>query len=187
MQLSAADLCAHEPMLQTHFLPWWRIVTNFAFSALFVFSYFYSQSSIFIFLFYNPFPSLLHTIPLPFYLFSSFPVVFHYKPIEGLLPESHWDAAQLCRGLEQPGLCVQCPGRDMAGHTPFWKGQLHTFCNIFQSYFLSWYVLVLSHVFKLGFNFQAVTLDPNFLDAYINLGNVLKEARIFDRWVQIMI
>ena len=24
-------------------------------------------------------------------------------------------------------------------------------------------------------------LDPNFLDAYINLGNVLKEARIFDR------
>ncbi len=30
---------------------------------------------------------------------------------------------------------------------------------------------------------QAVTLDPNFLDAYINLGNVLKEARIFDRAV----
>ena len=30
--------------------------------------------------------------------------------------------------------------------------------------------------------FQAVALDPNFLDAYINLGNVLKEARIFDRW-----
>lgn len=28
---------------------------------------------------------------------------------------------------------------------------------------------------------QAVALDPNFLDAYINLGNVLKEARIFDR------
>lgn len=31
------------------------------------------------------------------------------------------------------------------------------------------------------FVLQAVTLDPNFLDAYINLGNVLKEARIFDR------
>jgi hypothetical protein len=30
---------------------------------------------------------------------------------------------------------------------------------------------------------QAVTLDPSFLDAYINLGNVLKEARIFDRYV----
>jgi protein O-GlcNAc transferase len=30
---------------------------------------------------------------------------------------------------------------------------------------------------------KAVTLDPNFLDAYINLGNVLKEARIFDRQV----
>lgn len=30
---------------------------------------------------------------------------------------------------------------------------------------------------------KAVALDPNFLDAYINLGNVLKEARIFDRWV----
>ena len=32
---------------------------------------------------------------------------------------------------------------------------------------------------------QAVTLDPNFLDAYINLGNVLKEARIFDRSVTV--
>lgn len=30
---------------------------------------------------------------------------------------------------------------------------------------------------------KAVQLDPNFLDAYINLGNVLKEARIFDRAV----
>lgn len=30
---------------------------------------------------------------------------------------------------------------------------------------------------------QAVALDPHFLDAYINLGNVLKEARIFDRAV----
>ena len=29
---------------------------------------------------------------------------------------------------------------------------------------------------------KAVGLDPNFLDAYINLGNVLKEARIFDRY-----
>lgn len=26
-------------------------------------------------------------------------------------------------------------------------------------------------------------LDPGFLDAYINFGNVLKEARIFDRAV----
>jgi len=31
--------------------------------------------------------------------------------------------------------------------------------------------------------FQAVQLDPTFLDAYINLGNVLKEARIFERYV----
>lgn len=31
-------------------------------------------------------------------------------------------------------------------------------------------------------SFQAVALDANFLDAYINLGNVLKEARIFDRY-----
>lgn len=30
---------------------------------------------------------------------------------------------------------------------------------------------------------QAVQLDPTFLDAYVNLGNVLKEARIFDRAV----
>jgi len=34
---------------------------------------------------------------------------------------------------------------------------------------------------------KAVALDPNFLDAYINLGNVLKEARIFDRFVSMQI
>lgn len=34
---------------------------------------------------------------------------------------------------------------------------------------------------------KAVQLDPNFLDAYINLGNVLKEARIFDRFVLLLI
>jgi len=34
---------------------------------------------------------------------------------------------------------------------------------------------------------KAVALDPNFLDAYINLGNVLKEARIFDRYVSVQI
>lgn len=33
------------------------------------------------------------------------------------------------------------------------------------------------------FSLQAVQIDANFLDAYINLGNVLKEARIFDRAV----
>lgn len=33
------------------------------------------------------------------------------------------------------------------------------------------------------FLLQAVQLDPTFLDAYVNLGNVLKEARIFDRAV----
>lgn len=33
-------------------------------------------------------------------------------------------------------------------------------------------------------NFEkAVKLDPNFLDAYVNLGNMFKEARIFDRAV----
>lgn len=42
---------------------------------------------------------------------------------------------------------------------------------------------MLFYVVMFRFNFQAVTLDPNFLDAYINLGNVLKEARIFDRYV----
>ena len=36
---------------------------------------------------------------------------------------------------------------------------------------------------NLSLTFQAVQLDPTFLDAYINLGNVLKEARIFDRAV----
>lgn len=30
---------------------------------------------------------------------------------------------------------------------------------------------------------KAITLDPNFLDALVNLGNVHKEARIFDRAV----
>ena len=28
---------------------------------------------------------------------------------------------------------------------------------------------------------RAISLDPNFVDALINMGNVLKEARIFDR------
>jgi len=37
----------------------------------------------------------------------------------GLLPEGHRDSAQLCCGLEQPWLCVQCPGRNMARHPPF--------------------------------------------------------------------
>ena len=41
----------------------------------------------------------------------------------------------------------------------------------------------LSSTFQLLFFSQAVALDPNFLDAYINLGNVLKEARIFDRYL----
>ena len=36
---------------------------------------------------------------------------------------------------------------------------------------------------SLSLSSQAVQLDPLFLDAYINLGNVLKEARIFERWV----
>ena len=30
---------------------------------------------------------------------------------------------------------------------------------------------------------KAVSLDASFLDAYINLGNVLKEAKIYDRAV----
>lgn len=34
---------------------------------------------------------------------------------------------------------------------------------------------------------KAVALDPNFLDAYINLGNVLKESRIFDRYVRMIV
>ena len=41
--------------------------------------------------------------------------------------------------------------------------------------------LSLCHLFTIVL--QAVQLDPAFLDAYINLGNVLKEARIFDRAV----
>lgn len=32
---------------------------------------------------------------------------------------------------------------------------------------------------------KAIALDPNFIDALINMGNVLKEARIFDRWEKI--
>ena len=37
--------------------------------------------------------------------------------------------------------------------------------------------------FIIVFFLKAVQLDPAFQDAYINLGNVLKEARIFDRAV----
>ena len=42
---------------------------------------------------------------------------------------------------------------------------------------------VLIYYLNVFFPFKAVQLDQNFLDAYINLGNVLKEARIFDRLV----
>lgn len=39
----------------------------------------------------------------------------------GVLLEGHWNTAGLCRRLEQSRLCVQCPGRDLARHTPFWE------------------------------------------------------------------
>lgn len=32
---------------------------------------------------------------------------------------------------------------------------------------------------------KACTLDPTFVDAYINMGNVLKEMRIFEKLVPI--
>lgn len=47
----------------------------------------------------------------------------HPCPIAGMLPESHRDLPQLCCGLEQLGMCLQCPGRNMAGHPPLWKGE----------------------------------------------------------------
>lgn len=51
--------------------------------------------------------------------------------------------------------------------------------EMFNTLLIQYVLSVLMYVF-MGVC-QAVTLDPNFLDAYINLGNVLKEARIFDR------
>ncbi len=53
----------------------------------------------------------------------------------------------------------------------FKKTYANVFCGLILSFSLS---LSLS---------QAVQLDPAFQDAYINLGNVLKEARIFERAV----
>lgn len=70
MQLCAADFGASEPMLWTHFLISWRMDTNFSlcpFFPPFIFN---------LFLFCNPPLFSLHTIPVPFYLLSSFPVVF---------------------------------------------------------------------------------------------------------------
>ncbi len=43
------------------------------------------------------------------------------------------------------------------------------------------YIIIINH--RTPRLSQAVQLDPSFLDAYINFGNVLKEARIFDRAV----
>lgn len=48
--------------------------------------------------------------------------------VSGVLHESNWDTAKLCRGVEQPWVCVQRSGRNMAGYTPLWKG---TTCNGF--------------------------------------------------------
>lgn len=36
-----------------------------------------------------------------------------------MLLESYRDEAGFRRRLEQFGMCVQCPGGDMVGHTPF--------------------------------------------------------------------
>ena len=36
----------------------------------------------------------------------------------GVLPESYRDTTQLCGGLEQLRMRVQCTGRDMASDTP---------------------------------------------------------------------
>lgn len=40
-----------------------------------------------------------------------------------MLLESYRDEAGLCGRLEQSGVRLQCPGRDMAGHTPFREGR----------------------------------------------------------------
>jgi len=42
-----------------------------------------------------------------------------------VLSEGHWDSAKLCSCLEQPRLRIQCTGRNMAGHSPLWKGKHH--------------------------------------------------------------
>ena len=53
----------------------------------------------------------------------------HPCPIAGMLPESHRDLPQLCCGMEQLRMCLQCPGRNMAGHPPLRKGEhLYHWC-----------------------------------------------------------
>jgi len=42
---------------------------------------------------------------------------------KGMLSEGHWDTAEFCCGVEQPGLRIQCSGRNMACHSPLWKGK----------------------------------------------------------------
>lgn len=44
--------------------------------------------------------------------------------VAGLLLESHRDPTNVCCGLEQLGLCVQRPGRDLACHSSFREGEL---------------------------------------------------------------
>ena len=48
----------------------------------------------------------------------------------GMLPESNRNMPQLRCGLEQPGLCLQCSGRNLAGHPPLWKGGYKPNCCI---------------------------------------------------------
>lgn len=39
-----------------------------------------------------------------------------------MLPKGHRNSAGLCGGLEQPRLCLQCTGRDLAGDSSLREG-----------------------------------------------------------------
>lgn len=128
-------------------------------------------------------PSPCYTFPL--HLFSSFPVAFStgksrratWKPLR-LSPTSQWLGAtwavcSMPRG--RYGWPYTILRRSVAIFSNTQK-EMYEYC-LFIPYINMCTCMSCVSIFK------AVTLDPNFLDAYINLGNVLKEARIFDRSV----
>ena len=73
-------------------------------------------------IFFSSSPLPLHSSPCHSLLSLSL-TSYSTPPTLGLLPESYRDKAGLCRGLVQPGLCLQCSGTGWckgSGSRDFW-------------------------------------------------------------------
>ena len=100
-------------------------------------------------------------------IFFSLPSIHHDRPIPTLFPFPHTH-----KHTKRSTLYQACYLKAIETRPDFAVAWSNLGC-VFNAQGEIWLAI---HHFE-----KAVALDPNFLDAYINLGNVLKEARIFDR------